>query len=177
MPATRRFALPLLLIVVTGLAACGGVDRDITLRKIRNTSEGPDEFTIVPGEPLESPQSFAELPLPTPGAGNRTDQQPVADAVVALGGSGAALEDRGVASGDGALVAAATRGGVDPTIRTKLAAEDEEFRRQKHRFSQFRIFGSDEYYRAYEKQTLDRRRTESLWRRSGAVTPSAPPEE
>ena len=59
MPATRRFALPLLLIVVTGLAACGGVDRDITLRKIRNTSEGPDEFTIVPGKPLESPQSFA----------------------------------------------------------------------------------------------------------------------
>lgn len=180
MPATRRLALPLILIACTGLAACGGVrndpDRDFTLRKVRNTSNGPDEFTIVPGKPLESPPSFVELPQPTPGAGNLTDQTPMADAVSALGGRPAALEDRGVGASDGALVTAAARRGVDPTIRQTLAAEDEDFRYRKWVFSRLRIFGSDEYFRAYEDDTLDRRATQSIWRRAGAPTPSSPPE-
>lgn len=176
MTATRRIALPLALIACTGLAACGGVERDITLRKIGSTSNGPDEFTIVPGKPLEMPVTFVELPAPTPGGSNRTDQQPIADAVVALGGRATALEDRGVSTSDGALVTAASRRGVDPSIRTTLSAEDEEFRRQKSRWTKFRIFGGDEYYRAYEKQTLDSQETKRAWRRAGAQTPSAPPE-
>lgn len=180
MTATKRLALPLILIACTGLAACGGVKRDpdksFPLHKIRPTSNGPDEFTIVPGKPLETPPSFVELPDPTPGGKNRTDQTPEADAVAALGGNPAALEDRGVGRGDGSLVAATTKRGVDPNIRTTLAAEDEDFRYRKWVFSRFRIFGSDEYFRAYEKQSINRRKTESLWRRAGAVTPSAPPE-
>ena len=59
MPATGRVALPLILIACTALAGCGGVDRDITLRKIRNTSNGPEEFTIVPGKPLEATDAYA----------------------------------------------------------------------------------------------------------------------
>ncbi|WP_276718012.1 DUF3035 domain-containing protein [Pseudooceanicola nitratireducens] len=177
MTATKRFALPLILLACTGLAACGGVERDITLRKIRNTSNGPDEFTIVPNKPLESPPSFVELPEPTPGGANRTDQQPLADAVAALGGRPGALEDRGVAASDGALVTAASRRGVDPTIRTTLAAEDEDFRARKSRWTKFRIFGGDEYYRAYSDETLESQAVKRLWRRAGAQTPSAPPEE
>ncbi|EAQ03812.1 hypothetical protein OB2597_11231 [Pseudooceanicola batsensis HTCC2597] len=168
--------MPLILIACTGLAACGGVDRDFTLRKIRNTSNGPEEFTIVPGKPLETPPSFVELPPPTPGGANRTDQQPIADAVAALGGNPSALEDRGIAAADGALVSAASRRGVDSTIRQKLAQEDEELRRRKHRFARFRIFGGDEYYRAYDNQTLDSQSVKWIWRRAGAQTPSAPPE-
>jgi len=176
MTATRRFALPVILIATMGLTACGGVERDITLRKIRNTSNGPDEFTIVPNKPLEAPTNFVELPEPTPGGANRTDQQPMAEAVAALGGNPNAVNDRGVGSSDGALVTAASRRGVDPSIRSTLAAEDEDFRRSKSLWTKFRIFGGDEYYRAYDKQTLKSQETKRLWRRAGAQTPSAPPE-
>ena len=175
MIAPKRLALPMLLIATVGLSACGGYERDITLRKIRNTSNGPDEFTIVPGKPLEAPPSLKELPPPTPGAGNRTDQQPQADAVVALGGSAAAVQDRGISSADGALVAAASRGGVDPAIREKLAVEDEEFRRRKSRWLKFKIFRADEYYSAYEDQSVDPRAEQNRWRNAGAPTPTAPP--
>lgn len=177
MPATKRIALTLILLASTGLSACGGVERDITLRKIRNTSNGPDEFTIVPNKPLETPTSFVELPEPTPGGTNRTDQQPFADAIAALGGRPSALEDRGVAASDGALVTAASRRGVDPSIRTTLKAEDEDFRRSKSRWTKFRIFGGDEYYRAYDKQSLKSHEVKRIWRRAGAQTPSAPPEK
>lgn len=180
MPATGRLALPLILAACMGLTACGGLkndpDRDFALHKVRNkANQGPDEFTIVPGKPLEAPPSFVELPQPTPGGSNRTDQQPMADAVAALGGNPAALEDRGVGASDGALVAAAARRGVDPTIRATLAEEDRDFRFRKWVTSRLRIFGSDEYYRSYDRQTLDRRETEELWRRAGAPTPSVPP--
>jgi hypothetical protein len=180
MPATGRLALPLILIACTALAACGGPGRDpdkpFVLHKIRGTSNGPDEFTIVPGKPLEEPPSFVELPQPTPGGKNRTDQTPEADAVAALGGNPDRLEDRGVGASDGALVTAASRRGVDPSIRTTLAEEDEALRYRKWLFSRFRIFGSDEYYRAYEDQTIDRQGTRAIWRRAGVPTPSAPPE-
>jgi hypothetical protein len=175
MPATGRVALPLILIACTALAGCGGVDRDITLRKIRNTSNGPEEFTIVPGKPLEAPPNFVELPAPTPGGSNRTDQQPIADAVAALGGRPGALNDSGISAADGALVTAAARRGVDPSIRPTLAAEDEQFRRRKSRANQFRIFGGDEYYRAYRNESLDPLATQRIWRSAGAPTPSAPP--
>ena len=181
MPATTRLALPLILLACMGLTACGGVnrdpDRDFALHKIINTSNGPDEFTIVPGKPLEAPPSFVELPQPTPGGDNRTDQTPNADAVAALGGNPNALEDRGVGAADGALVTAASRRGVDPSIRSSLAEEDEAFRKRRWYYTRLRIFGGDEYYRAYSKQTLDRHRTQEIWRRAGAPTPSAPPEE
>ncbi|WP_375174311.1 DUF3035 domain-containing protein [Pseudooceanicola sp.] len=181
MPATRRLALPLILIACTGLAACGGVGRDpdkpFPLHKIRSTSNGPDEFTIVPGKPLEAPPSFVELPQPTPGGTNRTDQTPQVDAVVALGGRAGALEDRGVGASDGALVTAAARGGIDPNIRSTLAEEDRAFRLRKWRFSRFRIFGGEEYYRAYEDQTIDRYQTQRIWRRAGAPTPTSPPKD
>lgn len=177
MPATKRLALPILLLACTGLAACGGVERDITLRKISRTSNGPDEFTIVPNKPLETPPSFVELPEPTPGGTNRTDQQPLADAVAALGGRPSALEDRGVAASDGALVAAASKRGLDPSIRARLADEDLDLRRAKSRWTKFRIFGGDEYFRAYKEQSLDAQATKRIWRRAGAQTPSAPPEK
>ncbi len=175
MSASQRYAIPMLVIACLGLTACGGYERDITLRKIRTTSNGPDEFTIVPGKPLQAPPSLTELPPPTPGQSNRTDQTPKADAIVALGGSAKALQNPGISSSDGALVAAASRRGVDPSIRATLAEEDEQLRRRKSRWLALKIFKADEYYPAYKKQSLDPISEQRRWRRAGAPTPTAPP--
>ena len=176
MSAPKMMSISVALMGAVALSGCGGYDRDITLRKIRNPDKGPDEFTIVPGKELQSPTNDTELPPPTPQGSNRTDINPKADAVAALGGRPSALENRGVGSGDGALVAAASRkGGVDPSIRVTLAEEDEDFRRRKSRWTRWRIFGSDEYYEAYKKQSIDPTKTQRRWRRAGAPTPSAPP--
>lgn len=80
---------------------------------------GPDEFSIVPPKSLESPDNFAQLPVPTPGGSNLTDQNPKADAIVALGGRVSS------ASGvDGDIVTYASRFGVDGDIRADLAKKD-----------------------------------------------------
>ena len=176
MTASKRLGLPALLAALIALSACGASDNDFALRKIRPTSNGPDEFTIVPNKPLEMPMSLTELPQPTPGQANRTDLNPEADAVAALGGNPAAELSRGVGAGDGALVTAASRRGVDPNIRATLAQEDEDFRRRQFRFKRLQLFAQDKYYASYERETLDSQRTKRLWRRSGAPTPSAPPE-
>ena len=43
----------LALLVATVLAGCGGRD-DVTLTRIRHTGNGPDEFSIMPGKPLQA---------------------------------------------------------------------------------------------------------------------------
>lgn len=78
------------------LAACGG-DRAPQLMNLRS-GQGPDEFAIVPPKALEMPQSLSDLPEPTPGGYNRTDQNPEADAAVALGGKPTAAG--GIPTGD-----------------------------------------------------------------------------
>ena len=161
---------------VLGLAGCGERERDITLRSFHNMSGGPEEFGILPTKPLEEPESYSELPTPTPGAANRTDLTPKSDAVAALGGRPGALEDRGVAASDGALVSYAGRRGINEDIRPTLAEEDEDFRRRRSRFTKFRLFKVDRYYQAYRRQSLDSQAEKRRWQRAGAPTPTAPPE-
>ena len=62
------------------LAACGA----------RSGSSGPDEFSVLPVEPLEIPRNLNVLPPPAPGGVNRADRDPRAEAVTALGGDPAA---------------------------------------------------------------------------------------
>ena len=82
MQAARGKAV-IALLAVPGLSACGnGTPELMNLR----TADGPDEFGIVPPKPLEMPESLSDLPEPTLGGSNRTDRNPEADAVVALGG-------------------------------------------------------------------------------------------
>ncbi|MGI3169518.1 DUF3035 domain-containing protein [Pseudooceanicola sp. C21-150M6] len=176
MTAPNRMVLPALMAALMALSACGGQDGEYPLHNIRQSSNGPDEFTIVPNRPLEMPLSLTELPPPTPGQSNRTDLTPEADAVAALGGNPAAELSRGVGAGDGALVTAAGRRGVDPNIRTVLAEEDADFRKRQYRFRRLQVFAADKYYPAYKKETLDSQATKRLWRRAGAPTPTAPPE-
>ncbi|MBO27421.1 MAG: hypothetical protein CML61_01480 [Rhodobacteraceae bacterium] len=164
----RRLALLLLGPLV--LAACSNTG----LRDIRSTGTGPDEFMISPVKPLQVPDSFTALPVPTPGQANLTDRSALQEGIVAFGGTPEAAGGP-VPAADGALVRYAGRMGVAPAIRQTLAAADADFRRRKARFTQFRIVPVDRYNEAYSAQALDADRALARWRRAGARTPSAPP--
>lgn len=170
----------LILALVALTAACSTREdsgiKDTGLRQLRNPSGPPEEFGIVPNKPLETPQSYAELPQPTPGGANRTDQTPLKDAVAALGGSPSRLDPQtGIGAGDQALVARAARYGLQPGIRQELAAADQDFRERRSLFN-WRLVPQDTYNRVYRSQTLDPYLALYNARRAGVLTPSAPPE-
>ncbi|WP_246107389.1 DUF3035 domain-containing protein [Puniceibacterium confluentis] len=161
----------IIMLGVTWLASCG----DGRLRDLSTNRSTPEEFAIVPPKPLETPPNFSELPPPTPGASNRTDQAPLADAVAALGGNPGALYGTTVSGADAALLGTAQRFGVDATIRAQLAQEDVAYRKRKALFS-WRLVKEDEYNRAYSSQRLDAGAELARLRGQGIRTPSAPPE-
>ena len=168
--------LLLVLIASLGLSACSvGQERDISMRQLDKPGEGPDEFSILPSRPLEAPADYAALPAPTPGQTNLTDRNPVAEGITALGGKAASLTAAGVPASDSALVRHAARNGTSPDIRTTLAAEDEAFRSRKSRFTKIRLFKTDRYAQAYERQTLEPYNEWYRFRRTGVQTPAAPP--
>lgn len=140
---------------------------------VRSSTNGPDEFAILPPKPLEMPESLAELPVPTPGGTSRTDPTPNEDAIIALGGKSQA--GRGISPGDGALLAQATRYGTQADIRQTLAAEDLEYRRKNDGRLLERVFSVNVYFRAYAPMSLDQHAELARWRRAGAGNPSAPP--
>jgi hypothetical protein len=160
-------ALSALLVLV----ACGGngVPELMNLR----TGQGPDEFGIVPPKPLAMPESLADLPEPTPGGTNRTDRDPEAEAAIALGGRPAAAG--GIPAGDSALMAHASRYGVEGNIRQTLATEDLQWRRDNKGRILEQLFNVNVYYKAYRDQRLDQQAELARWRALGLRTPSAPP--
>ncbi len=156
------------LTLLVALAACSGADP--RLMNLRNTEAGPDEFAILPNEPLVIPTELSALPTPTPGGANRADPNPEADAIAALGGN---VERAGGVGGD--LMGYATRFGVTPGIRETLASEDLEYRRRNDGRLMERLFDVNVYYRAYQPLALDRYAELERLRRAGIRTPSAPP--
>lgn len=170
MQAAKGRAVIAVATMIT-LAACGGKG-DPQLMNLRS-GQGPDEFAIVPPKPLEMPESLSELPEPTLGGFNRTDQNPEADAAIALGGKPSAAG--GIPSGDSALYAHAARFGMDGGIRATLASEDLDWRRDNNGRILERLFNVNVYYRAYSKQRLDQQAELARWRKLGVRTSSAPP--
>lgn len=170
--------LPLVGIIIASMAlsACGNRDRDIQLTRLNDGGDGPNEFAIVPGKPLQEPESYSALPAPTPGGSNRTDATPFADSVAAFGGNPSALQNTGVSSSDGALVNHARRFGTDAGIRQTLAEEDVEVRRRYGRVNILNIGPNDDYTAAYRRQWLDSRGEAERLRRRGVSVPTAPPE-
>lgn len=166
-----------MFVLILGLAACGNKDRDVQLRKIKHTGNGPDEFSIIPGKPLEPPLDFAALPAPTPGGANLTDQNPRGDGIAALGGNPGALVAAGVSSADNALLNHTRRYGVSASIRETLRVEDKETRRRHGRVNILNIGPNDDYSNAYRKQWLDAYGEYYRLRDLGVTIPSAPPEE
>ena len=163
------------ILALGALTACSFADRERTLHDLRTNSGEPEEFGILPNKPLEAPESYSQLPTPTPGGANRVDQTPKADAVAALGGNPARVNPgSGIGAGDQALVGRASRFGRDPAVRDQLATEDAAFRKRKSLFT-FSIVPTDEYYRAYKRQSLDPYLWLDRYRAAGARTPTAPP--
>lgn len=166
----NRLGIAGTLIAALLLSACGDRGEEPNLRVLRSPGSGPDEFAIVPPKPLEMPEDLAALPEPTPGGSNRTDQTPLDDAVVALGGR------PGAGGTDAALVAGTGRFGVSPTVREDLAAEDREIRRRTRPRLLERLVGADVYGRAYDRQEVRSYEELERWRAAGRRTPAAPPD-
>jgi hypothetical protein len=165
----------LIFLAATIVAGCTGRDGDVTLTRLRNTGNGPDEFSMIPSKPLETPEDLSELPVPTPGAQNRTDQDPLADGIAALGGNPAAVAAQAPAARNAALVNHANRYGGRQDIRQTLAEEDRDVRRAYGRVNVLRILPGDDYVQAYSGDWLDPYAEELRLRRRGIVTPASPP--
>jgi len=166
----RRILMTTLMIVA--VAACGRGDGALT--RIKSDSNGPDEFSILPTGPLQTPETYS-LPVPTPGGANLVDPNPRAAGVAALGGNPAATVPGAVSASDGGLVNHARRYGVNPVVRQELASEDAQVRRRHGRVNIFNIGPNDDYTDAYRKHWLDSQAEQDRMTRSGVVTPSAPP--
>lgn len=164
-----RGALAVAGIALLVLSACGDNRAPPSLMNIRST-DGPDEFGIVPPKALSLPESLTDLPEPTPGGTNLTDPTPNEDAIAALGGR----PGSGV-SGDAGLIGHAGRYGVATDIRTTLAAADLDFRSRNRGRPLERLFSRNVYFRAYEGQSLNQQRELERWRAAGVRTVSAPP--
>ncbi|MEP4034965.1 DUF3035 domain-containing protein [Pseudophaeobacter sp.] len=160
------------LICAVAVSGCGKKE----LRDIRSTGRGPDEFLVLPPKPLSAPENYATLPTPTPGGANRSDVDPQAEAVLALGGKPDALLPAGsVPANDAGLVTASSRYGVSPDVRQVLASEDAAFLKRRRRGGRIKIAPVDRYEQIYSKQTLDPFAVNEAFRRAGVATPSAPP--
>ncbi len=165
--------LLILGVAALSLAACTSGK---TLHSNAPTGNGPDEFSIMPAKELTQPTDYAALPAPTPGGVNRTDQDPLGDAVAALGGSAAARNpyNTGIPASDGTLVNYTSRMGREADIRAKVWEDDEAYRKSRGRFTSIRISKKGLYEDVYKRQALDYRSEWWKWKRAGARTPAAP---
>ncbi|MCP4205716.1 MAG: DUF3035 domain-containing protein [Shimia sp.] len=165
--------LLILGVAAVSLAACTSGK---TLHSNAPSGDGPDEFSVMPAKELTQPKDFAALPVPTPGGVNRTDQDPLGDAVAALGGSASARSpyNNSVPASDGALVNYSSRLGREANIRSTVWDEDEDFRRKRGRFTSIRLSKKGLYEDVYKRQSLDYRDEWWRWKRAGARTPAAP---
>lgn len=164
----------MIVAVCALVAACSESQPD--LLNVRTNTGSPDEFAILPPKPLEEPGDFNNLPTPTPGGVNRTDPTPREDAVTALGGRGDQVTGSRMTAAERDIVAHAGRYGVSADIRSVLASEDLEWRRDNDGKVLERLFNVNVYYRAYKEMSLDQQRELARLRRLGIWTPSAPPD-
>ena len=159
------------VLAVMLVAACGDTDRP--LRDLQPAGRGPDEFAVIPQEPLEIPAQFT-LPQPTPGGTNLADTNPNADAIAALGGSASAQFAGGIPANDAALVAQSSRYGTDPAIRATLAAEDERRLERARATNIYNPLGRDRYFPAYAGQALNAQAELERLRALGVAVPTVP---
>lgn len=166
---TRAGVVGGLVMAALLLAGCGEGGVAGGLRRAGVTSK-PDEFMVLPTRPLEMPSNFAALPPPTPGAPNRVDVQPHAEAVAGLSGR------PGVAgNADGAALVAAA-GPRDPAIRAELAAEDAHWRATHHGRLLERWFSKDREALVYRPMVLNAPGTFDQMRAAGVGVPAATPQ-
>ncbi len=165
-----RFALifPVLFL----LGACAGTEPRLV--NPGGSAGGPDEFSILPGKPLQAPEDYTALPEPTPGGTNLADRNPDAEAVAALGGRPSLLARSGIPAADRALLAHVSRYGVPADLRETLAREDAALRRGLGLGLFARWFGGNRYFAIYRRWALDPFAELARLRAAGVKTPSAP---
>ena len=168
-----RIVLAMAGLALATLAACGAGKDTTNLMNLRSTTDGPDEFAILPPKALQLPADLTVLPPPSPGGENLTDQHPMDDAIVALGGKERSAG--GIPASDAGLVNYADRNGTSAGIRTALARDDLTFRKRHPGKLLERAFGLTTYFDAYTAQWLDAYKELAKWRAAGARTPAAPP--
>ena len=164
-------ALTFSVLALVLVSACANTDRP--LRDLRSAGGGPDEFAVIPAEPLEFPETRA-LPTPTPGGPNRAEVTPNADAIRALGGSPTAQVAGGVPASDTALLTQTNRYGIDPAIRAQLEAEDAATLDRARRTSFLNPLGRDRYFPTYARQALDARSEQARLEGLGVAVPVIP---
>ncbi|NDR55614.1 DUF3035 domain-containing protein [Aliiruegeria sabulilitoris] len=163
------------LLALCVLAA--GCSRDVSQMMYPQRGQvTPDEFAILPSKPMEMPEDLTALPPPAPLEGNRTDVNPKAEAVAALGGNPNRVETDGKLGSDGALISQATRYGVSPEIRKELAIADLEYRKKNRGRLLERWLNVPTYYSAYEQQEMDQHGVLWRYRSKGVPTSAAPPD-
>lgn len=167
-----RSALLALIGAAMLLSACASGTPH--LMNLRASSNGPDEFAILPPRALEMPASLTDLPAPTPGGANLTDPDPRGDAIAALGGK-PGKPAAGIPAVDAGLVRYAGRYGGSTDIRQQLAGEDLAWRETHNGRLLERLFGTNIYFRVYAPFALDQFAELAFWRARGVATPSAPP--
>ena len=155
------------LLAALALAGCQDGGLAGTLRSA-GVGQSPDEFLVLPTRPLEMPPDFAALPPPTPGAVNRVDYRPRAEAIAGLTGQPATATASGAA-----LVARA--GPADPSIRARLAVEDAEWRATHRGRLLERWFSRNREALAYREMRLDAAAEFERLRARGYRVPPAPP--
>lgn len=171
MTLTGLISRAALMLAALALAGCGEGGLAGGLRAAGVGAETPDEFMVLPTKPLELPSDLTGLPPPRPGQGNRVDYRPREEAVAALTGQEA---PPGTGSA-GALVARA--GPVDPQIRSRLALEDQAYRRDNPGRLLERWFTRNPEELIYRGQTLDQTDAFERARAAGLQVPPAPPLE
>ena len=163
------------LVLVSALFLSACANREPRLLNTGASNNGPDEFAVLPGKPLTLPNNLTNLPSPTPGGANITDQTPNADAILALGGNPAVLTRTGIPAGDGALLNHVQRFGVSPDVRRELGQADLALRRRQGALFFMRWLSKNRYFAAYRGQSLDQHQELDRLRAAGVITPSAPP--
>lgn len=142
--------------VIISLTGCGG-----------RTNTGPDEFSVLPGKSLQSPDDLTNLPTPTPGGSNLTDPTPIGDAVTALGGRSSAVNRHGISALDGALLSHTSRYGVTPGLSSQASGQTTNSGARRGLFGRL--------LSGFGGQALNPFRELERLRAAGIRTPSAPP--
>lgn len=157
-----------LLLTPMLLLGCGDGGIAGGLRRSGITSK-PDEFMVLPTRPLEMPENLAALPPPTPGAANRVDYQPHAEAIAGLTGA------PGPAGNADGAVLVAQAGPAAPGIRQTLAVEDAEWRAGHRGLLLPRLLSKDREALTYQPMLLNAPETFARMRAQGVQVPAAPP--
>ena len=169
-----RTPIPIIGLIVIGtlLIACSrNADREPDLVNFGRQAS-PDEFGIVPSQQIVIPDRIGALPEPLPGGGNRVDVDPQGNAVSALGGQlRRNLEDGRIPRSELDLVTHAGRHGNSSEIKSILAEEDLQYRRDNDGLPLERLFAVNVYYDSYLPLALDSEAEAERLRSAGVAVP------